>query len=317
MIKVEKLTKKYDDVLAVDSIDFEIKKGEIIGFLGPNGAGKTTTMNVLTCYLPPSSGSVCVAGFDIKEQSLEVRKKVGYLPEDNPLYEEMAVFEYLDFIAQMRSIPHEKKLERIKEVVNTCGLKDVISKDIGQLSRGYKQRVGFAQAILHDPEILVLDEPTSGLDPNQAREIRELIKKLKSQKTVILSTHILSEAQAVSDRVMIINRGRIVADGTKAELEGMVQGKERIYMKLENPPSDILNELPGLEGVLNVRQRDMEGANIIGYEIESAKGSDIRKSLHRFVDNKGWQLLELHREIVSLEDIFRQLTEETDKNCLN
>jgi ABC-2 type transport system ATP-binding protein len=310
MIKVENLTKSYDDVLAIKDLNFEIKKGEIVGFLGPNGAGKTTTMNILTCYLSPTSGSAWVAGFDIKEQSLEAKKKVGYLPEDNPLYEEMTVFEYLNFVAKMREISGQKKMKRIKEVADICGLKDVISKDIGQLSHGYRQRVGFAQSIFHNPDILILDEPTSGLDPNQTREIRQLIRKLKTEKTVILSTHILSEAQAVSDRVMIINKGIIVADGTKEELEKMVQGKEKIYIKLEVPPEEAINSLVSLEGVENVKERDRENEHIIGYEIETKKGTDIRKSLHRFIVNKGWQMLELHREIVSLEDIFSQLTED-------
>ena len=310
MIRVENLSKSYDGVMAIQNLNFEIKKGEIVGFLGPNGAGKTTTMNILTCYLAPTNGTASLADFDIKKNSLEVRRRVGYLPEDNPLYEEMAVYEYLDFIAKMREITGEEKANRLKEVVDICGLKEVISKDIGQLSRGYKQRVGFAQAIFHNPDILIMDEPTSGLDPNQTREIRELIIKLKKEKTVVISTHILSEAQAISDRVMIINKGSIVADGTKEELERMVQGREIIYVKLETSPEEVIDPLTSLEGVESVKERDKEGDNIYGYEIGTTKGMDIRKSLHRFIDGKGWPMLELHREIVSLEDIFRQLTEE-------
>lgn len=310
MITVQNLTKYYDDTLAIDSLNFEIKKGEIVGLLGPNGAGKTTTMNLLTCYLPASSGTATIAGFDIHEQSLEIRRKIGYLPEDNPLYDEMDVYEYLEFIAAMRGIPENDKIKRIKHVVGVCGLKSVISRDIGHLSRGYKQRVGFAQAILHDPEILIMDEPTSGLDPNQSREIRELIKELKKEKTVILSTHILSEAQAVSDRVMIINKGKIVADGTKEELEKMVQGKERIYIKLEAPHDEVIASLASIEGISNVRVRDKENESITGFEIETEHGVDVRRPLYWAIVEKKWPMLEMHREIISLEDIFRTLTED-------
>jgi ABC-2 type transport system ATP-binding protein len=311
MIKAENLCKSYDGVPAIRDINIEIARGEIVAFLGPNGAGKTTTMNIFTCYLSPTSGKASVAGFDTMENSMEVRRRVGYLPEDNPLYEDMTVYEYLDFTSSMRGIAGQEKTDRIKEVSGVCGLREVIAKDIGQLSRGYKQRVGFAQAMFHNPDILILDEPTSGLDPNQAREIRSLIKELKSEKTVIISTHILSEAQAVCDRVMIINRGKIVADGTKNELEKMVGGRDTIYAKLEAPPQDVLGQLPSLEGVSGVRERDCEnGGTVHGYEIEIAKGSDIRRELHRFIDSRGWPLLELHSELLSLEDIFRKLTEE-------
>lgn len=312
MIKAENLCKNYGDVRAVDHLNFEIKQGEIVGFLGPNGAGKTTTMNILTCYIPQSSGSANVAGFDIKEQSIKVRKRVGYLPEDNPLYEEMAVFEYLYFIAKMRHIDKPTIFKRIKEVAAICGLESVISKDIMHLSRGFKQRVGFAQAILHDPEILILDEPTSGLDPNQTREIRQLIRKLRTEKTVILSTHILSEAQAVSDRVMIIHKGKIVGDGTKKELEQLVKGKESIYLKLSDPQPDTIKLISGLEGIKTIQETDRETETIIGYTIETEPGADLRKKLYQFIVANNWTLLEMHREILSLEDIFRQLTEETD-----
>jgi len=310
MIKAENLTKCYGETLAVDKLNFEIKMGEIVGLLGPNGAGKTTTMNLLTCYLPATSGTANILGFDIHENSLEIRKRIGYLPEDNPLYEEMAVYEYLDFIANLRGLHGVERDNRIKEIVTVCGIKEVISKDIGHLSRGYKQRVGFAQAILHNPEILILDEPTSGLDPNQAREIRELIKELKKEKTVILSTHILSEVKAIADRVMIINKGKVVADGTTAELEQMVLGKEKIYVKLEAAESDVVPSLLMVEHVEHVKLRDKEGENIFGYEIQAGKGVDIRKPLYKQIAKEGWPLLEMRREIASLEDIFQILTRE-------
>ena len=209
MIKVENLTKYYGTTLAVDGLNFEINKGEIVGLLGPNGAGKTTTMNLLACYIPPTSGTAVISGFDIRENSIEIKKRIGYLPEDNPLYEEMTAYEYLDFIADLRGLRGAERDKRMKEIVNVCGIKEVISREIGHLSRGYKQRVGFAQTIMHNPEILILDEPTSGLDPNQSREIRELIKELKRDKTVIISTNNISEVQAITDRVMIINRGKL------------------------------------------------------------------------------------------------------------
>lgn len=316
MIKVEMLTKYYNDLLAIDNLNFEISKGEIVAFLGPNGAGKTTTMNILTCFISPSSGNAIIGGVSINEDSLMVRQKIGYLPEDNPLYDEMAVFEYLEFIAKMRGIYGEQYINRLKEIVEICGLKDVISKDIGHLSRGYKQRVGFAQAIFHNPDILILDEPTSGLDPNQSREIRQLIREYKKEKTIIISTHILSEAQAIADRVMIINKGKIVADGTTSNLMDMFAGKEIIYVKLEAPQEVVLSEIMNLGNVENIKVRDKEDINIVGYEIEFLKGKDMRRDLYKFISSKGWILLEMKRETISLDEVFRKLTQEdlSDKN---
>jgi len=232
MLKIENVTKYYGkDILALDNISFEIQRGEIVGFLGPNGAGKTTTMRILTGYLASTSGTASIAGHDINKDSIEVKKRIGYLPENNPVYEDMGVIEYLEFIAEIRQLPESQKHGRIKHVISVCGLKDVLLKNIGELSRGYKQRLGFAQAILHDPDVLVLDEPTSGLDPNQAREVRSLIRELKKEKTVILSTHILSEVQSVCDRVLIIHKGKIIASGTANELQSLVQSKEKVYFE--------------------------------------------------------------------------------------
>ena len=307
MIEVKDLSKKYDKLLAVDNISFSITKSEIVGFLGPNGAGKTTTLKIVTCYIPPTSGSIKVAGFDIFENSLEVRKNIGYLPESNSLYYEMGVVEYLEFIANLRHIEKNKVKSRIKEVAEVCGLVDVIKKDIGELSKGYKQRVGIAQAIIHDPPILILDEPTSGLDPNQIVQIRELIKKLGREKTVVLSTHILSEVQATCDRAIIINKGKIVADGKTDELHGMIEGKDKVYIKLKGPEEKVVKLLKAVPNVEGVEVQDKEGP-ARGYQLQISKGVDMREELYNFSVTNKWPLLELKREVVSLEDVFRELT---------
>ncbi len=313
MIHLENLTKKYDATLAVDNISFDVEKGEIVGFLGPNGAGKTTTMKILTCYMPPTSGTATVAGLDIHESSLEIRKNVGYLPEMNPLYFEMSAYEWLEFIARIHNIDENEIINRIRKVAGACGLSDVLMKDIGELSKGYRQRVGFAQTILHDPQILILDEPTAGLDPNQADEIRKLIRELGKEKTVILSTHILSEVQVTCDRVLIINKGKIVADGTTDELQGMVQGKETLWVKIKAPKDRVIDELPSLEGVETVNEKESEDENITGYELKAASGVDLRESVFNFAVKHKWVVLEMQRKPVSLEDIFRTLTTETGK----
>ena len=311
MIEVTNLHKKYGEVVALKSISFQIKKAEIVGFLGPNAAGKTTTLKIITCFLPPTSGKVTVGNFSIYENTLEVRKQIGYLPESNALYLEMSVFEYLDFIAKMRDIPNSIKKKRINDVIEVCGLKEVLGKDIGELSKGYKQRVGLAQAIIHDPPILLLDEPTSGLDPNQIIEIRNLIKTLGKEKTVVLSTHILSEVQATCDRVIIIHRGEIVADGKKDELQDMVAGKEKIYYKVKASPEKVTPLLEKLDGVEEIKFKDKEKDLICGYDITVAKGVDIRETLSKLAFENGWPLYELRREVVSLEEIFRMLTQES------
>jgi ABC-2 type transport system ATP-binding protein len=305
MIEIKNITKYYGDFLALDNVSFLVPKGHVLGFLGPNGAGKTTTMRILTCYITPTSGTAEICGFDILKNPQEVKKRVGYLPEMNPLYSDMDVIEYLEFISNIRHINGNIN-KRIKEVVNICRLNNVLEKNIGELSRGYRQRVGFAQAIIHNPEVLIMDEPTAGLDPNQANEVRELIKELKKEKTVILSTHILSEVQAVCDSALIINKGKIIASGTTSELRSMVQGKEKTYIELKsvNNADNKIKTIPGVENVVLVKEEN----NNFTYMIEST--SDIRESVFNLAVTNGWTIIELHREFVSLEEIFRKLTVE-------
>ncbi len=308
MIEVKNLTKKYYPDTAIDNISFFVKKGEVIGFLGPNGAGKTTTMKILTCYMPPTSGTAAIDGLDVENHSLEVRKKIGYLPENAPLYEDMGVADYLMFISEARRISKKDRNEKIRNVVNICGLKDVMRKDVDELSKGYKQRLCFAQAIIHDPEILILDEPTSGLDPNQIVEIRELIKRLGKEKTVILCTHILSEVQETCGRVLIINEGKIVADGTPGELQERAKGEEKIYLKLRAPSKSVLPVLQKMNGVKNVEEGDKENGDIVGYKVWSEKGMDLREPLFKTAVNNNWIIFEMRKEVVSLEAVFRRLT---------
>jgi len=307
MINVRNLSKNYGETIAVNDISFEVQTGEILGFLGPNGAGKTTTMKVLTCYMPPSSGTVNIDGFDVTEKSLEVRSKIGYLPEQNPLYYDMYVVDYLRFVAEMRGIPKEQHNSRIKRMVEVCGLKEVVNRPVGELSKGYRQRVGLAQAMIHDPQLLILDEPTSGLDPNQIVEIRNLIKELGREKTVILSTHILSEVQATCDRAIIVDRGKIVADGALNELQAAFHGMERISLEIKAPGNGCAEKLRAIDHVKQVEEKKTEGENhILVLEVE--KGQDLREQIYDLSVREGWKLLELHREVTSLEDVFRQLT---------
>lgn len=306
MIRIENLSKSYNSQLAVDNISFEVKTGEVLGFLGPNGAGKTTTMKIITCFMPPTSGDVFVDDLDIYEHSLEIRRKIGYLPEHTALYQDMNVIDYLAYVAELREIPARKQRGRIREMVDLCGLSEVRSKDIGELSKGFRQRVGLAQAMIHAPDILVLDEPTIGLDPNQIVEIRGLIKQLGQEKTVILSTHILSEVQAVCSRVIIINKGSLVADGTPTELTGNLQGEETIYFELKGASPNFKPALENLAGVDEIiEETPLEGSTV--YRIESKK-EDIREKLFYLAVRQGWTILELRREQTSLEDVFRELT---------
>ncbi len=310
-VQVDNLSKSYGSAKAVDDITFEVHSGEILGFLGPNGAGKTTTMRVITCYLSPTAGRVLVEGHDIVEDSIEVRKLVGYLPEQNPLYLDMNVLEYLEYTAQLQGMNQALIPQRRREMVEVCGLGEMKHKDIGQLSKGYRQRVGLAAAMIHDPRILILDEPTSGLDPNQIVEIRSLIQNLGKQKTVILSTHILPEVQATCDRVIIINRGKIVADGPIADLQRSLHGGEKIIMEVEAPDGSsfeiISVQVRAIPAVATVSLLD-ERNGAKRFSVETSQATDIRKELFQLCIQKGWGLLELHREQTSLEDIFRQLT---------
>ena len=310
-ITVRNLTKYYGQEKAIDNISFDVKTGEIVGFLGPNGAGKTTTMKIITCYMPPSAGTVDVDGYNIADHSLEVRRKIGYLPELNPLYLDMNVVEYLEYAARLHGIDKATLKRQLASMIEVCGLKDVRHKDIGELSKGYKQRVGLAQAMIHDPEVLILDEPTSGLDPNQIVEIRNLIRQLGRAKTVVLSTHILSEVQATCDRVVIVNEGAIVADGTPGQLQQEFRGSELIVIELKaqvaNPMVDIFPKLQALSNVESVEYGGGEnGAH--RFSLFAAKGSDIREEVFRQAVQERWVLLELTRKATSLEEVFHKLT---------
>jgi ABC-2 type transport system ATP-binding protein len=310
-IAVHNLTKLYGEQKAIDDISFNVKTGEILGFLGPNGAGKTTTMKIITCYMPPASGSVEVDGLNIADHSLEVRKKIGYLPETNPLYHDMNVLDYLEYSSQLHGMKGGAGQHRMKEMVHVCGLEDVRHKDIGELSKGYRQRVGLAQAMIHDPDVLILDEPTSGLDPNQIVEIRNLIKQLGRAKTVILSTHILSEVQATCDRVLIINEGKIVADGTPEQLQQDFQGAETVTLELRTGASDPLQQispkLRALAGVHNVELISHKDSTS-RFQLHVEKGVDVREAAFRLAVTEGWALLEMHRRVTSLEEVFHKLT---------
>ena len=310
-ITVRTLTKLYGEQKAIDSISFDVKSGEILGFLGPNGAGKTTTMKIITCYMPQSSGTVEVDGLSTIDDSLAVRRKIGYLPENNPLYHEMNVLEYLEYAAELHGMKKNQMSHRIKEMVHVCGLESVRHKDIGELSKGFRQRVGLAQAMIHDPDVLILDEPTSGLDPNQIVEIRNLIKQLGRAKTVVLSTHILSEVQATCDRVLIINEGKIVADGTPQKLQQDFQGAESLTLELRtglpDPLQQISPKLRALSGVGSVELLGQsDGAS--RFELHVEKGTDVRESAFRMAVAERWVILEMHRKATTLEEVFHKLT---------
>ncbi|HTQ53950.1 MAG TPA: ATP-binding cassette domain-containing protein [Bryobacteraceae bacterium] len=312
MIKVQDLTKRYARTIAVDNISFEVEKGQIVGFLGPNGAGKTTTMRVLTCYLPPTTGTATVAGFDVLENPLEVKRHIGYLPETPPLYPEMEVSEYLVFVGRLKGIGAADVARRVGEVTERCAIGDVRTKLIGKLSKGYRQRVGLAQAIIHNPDVLVLDEPTAGLDPKQIIETRDLIRHLAGDHTIILSTHILSEVEHSCDRVVIINKGKLVATDSVENLTNRLRGSEAIALEVasSNGPLDLAQVQQRLEqvsGVSRVVPRDAKDGRL-GFEVESQQGRQVRGDLARAVVNSGWNLHELRAVGLSLEDIFLQLT---------
>ena len=312
MIKVEGLTKRYARTVAVDNISFEVEKGQIVGFLGPNGAGKTTTMRVLTCFLPPTAGTASVAGFDVVEHPLEVKKRIGYLPETPPLYPEMEVLEYLTFVGKLKGIASGEIGRRVDEVMGRCAIGDVRAKLIGKLSKGYRQRVGLAQAIIHNPDVLVLDEPTSGLDPKQIIETRELIRSLAGDHTIILSTHILPEVEHSCERVIIISQGKLVAIDSVANLTNRLRGAESVALEVEASdgrpsPGEVQQRLEQVSGVSRVVMKDQKNGRVL-FEIESLQGRTIRSDLARTVVNSGWNLSELRAVGLSLEDIFLQLT---------
>jgi ABC-2 type transport system ATP-binding protein len=315
MIKVEGLTKRYANHVAVDNISFEVAKGQIVGFLGPNGAGKTTTMRVLTCFLPPTSGSASIGDFDVLEQPMEVKKRIGYLPETPPLYPEMEVGEYLEFVGRLKGVPKQNLAKRVDEVAEKCSVADVKMKLIGKLSKGYRQRVGLAQAIIHNPDVLILDEPTSGLDPQQIIETRDLIKGLAGDHTIILSTHILPEVEQLCERVIIIAKGKLVATDTVANLTSRLRGAETVAIEVlprsgaSLVAQEVQRRLEQVSGVSRVLARDghlHDGA--VAFTVESQQGQHIRPELARAVIESGWNLNDLHAVGLSLEEIFLELT---------
>lgn len=300
-IQVQDLAKWYGDFEALHQVSFEVQKGEILGFLGPNGAGKTTTMRILTGYMPPSSGTARIAGYDVFDESIEVRKRIGYLPETVPLYTEMSVWDYLDFVARLRGVAdRDIAIERVMEMTSIAERADHL---IGKLSKGFRQRVGIAQALVHSPEVLIMDEPTIGLDPKQIIDIRNLIKSLAGDHTVILSTHILPEVSQTCSRVLIINDGKIVAEDTPERLSARVRGAEHIHLQVAQPAPEIASELEKVQGVLSA-QAQAEGV----YEIETNLGSDRRADIAALVVQRGWGLLELRPVSLSLEEVFLKLT---------
>lgn len=316
MIEVSGLVKYYGSERALSGIGFSIQRGEVVGFLGPNGAGKTTTLRILTGYLFPTAGTVNILGHSIGENAIEVKKRIGYLPESNPLYQDMNTLEYLEFIAEMRGIPRDKIKSRLCDISGACGLLHVLKKNISELSKGYRQRVGIAQAMMHDPEILIMDEPTSGLDPNQIVEIRDLIRELGKEKTVILSTHILSEVQATCDRVIIINRGEIAADGKTEEINRFVAGNEELILKLPPGTAGVNDIFSGIPGVMGVKTGNLPSGEI-EVIIESRQGDDLRERVFRCAVLKNIVILEQARRVLSLEDVFRKLTTETNSSPEN
>jgi len=314
MIEVEGLTKVYGNKAAIDNLTFTVQKGEVVGFLGPNGAGKTTTMRVLSCYMPPTSGTARVGGYDIRTQALDVRRRIGYLPEHVPLYTDLTVTQYLNFVAEAKGLSRLTRRQRVGEAIERCLLQDARGRIIGKLSKGYRQRVGLAQALLGDPPILILDEPTIGLDPKQIIEIRSLIRDMQGERTVILSTHILPEVSMVCQRVIIINEGRIVAVDTPETLTRRLQRSTQVLLQIDGPPDQVTVRLREAPGVLQVVMKDGAGA-LRRYLVETDKDRDLRQELARVVCSSGWGLLELRPVDMSLEDVFiRLVTEEAVTN---
>lgn len=307
MIEVENLTKRYGPTLAVSDVSFQVQKGEILGFLGPNGAGKTTTMRIITGFLSPSSGRVRVAGVDVAESPIEAKRHLGYLPEMPPVYTDMTVNEYLAFVGRIKGVARNELKSRIGEVCEKCAITDVQKRQIGKLSKGYRQRVGLAQALIHNPDVLILDEPTAGLDPKQIIETRELIKGLAGQHTVILSTHILPEVSKTCQRVVVISKGTVVAMGAPDELTARLQGYGSVLVTVEGPAPEIMSKLQALHGVNLVEPVDSSGTRV-SLEVHTEKNEDVRAELARAIVESGWGLFELKSSGMSLEDIFLKLT---------
>ena len=311
MVEVKNLTKYYGNFPAIEDVSFEVKRGEIVGFLGPNGAGKTTTMRIITGFLPPTSGTASVAGYDLVDKSVEARAHIGYLPETVPLYTDMTVESYLGFMGTIRGMDSKRIKVRIGEVIDACRLGDYRRSHIGKLSKGFRQRVGIAQAVLHEPDVLILDEPTIGIDPIQVVETRQLIKDLSGSHTVILSTHILPEVSMLCSRVLIIHEGTIVAEDTPRDLANKLQGVERLEAEVQGPPEEVAASLRKIRGVREVTvATDNPNHNI--YKIQARRGLDLRPTVSRIIVNNGWSLLNLQLVSMSLEEIFLKLTTEED-----
>ena len=315
MIEVEGLTKYFGTVPGIKNVTFKVNRGEILGFLGPNGAGKTTTMRILTCYIAATSGLARIAGFDVYENSLEVRRRVGYLPESVPLYLEMMVKDYLLFVSSLKGVPRNKKESHVREIISQCSLEAVESRVIRHLSKGYRQRVGIAQALVGNPDVLILDEPTVGLDPKQIIEIRELIKKLAGRCTIILSTHILPEVQMTCEKVIIINKGSIVAVDTPEKLQDRLDQANEMFLRVQGPRDSVINALNNVNGVTSVSSGEAVANDIFSLNVKTSKDMEIRSLLAKTVVDNGWGLYEMKPVKLSLEDIFVKLvTKEEEVN---
>ncbi|HUW55420.1 MAG TPA: ATP-binding cassette domain-containing protein [Planctomycetota bacterium] len=311
MIHAKDLVKTFGETVAVDHASFHVREGQIVGFLGPNGAGKTTALRIITCFMPANDGTATVAGHDVHDEPLAVRRVIGYLPENVPLYGEMRVRQYLDYRGRLKGLRERRdRRKRIDEVMDRCWVTDVERKQCGALSKGYRQRVGLADALIHDPKILILDEPTVGLDPNQIRETRKLIKALGSDHTVLLSTHILPEVEGVCDHIIIIHRGKIAATGTPEDLKEKHAGQAAIVLEADGPQDRIEQTLSAIDGVTSVTRRAEDGRTV--FRIETRGQADLRGAVSRKIAEKGWTILELHRQRATLEDIFVRITMRED-----
>jgi ABC-2 type transport system ATP-binding protein len=313
VIEVQHITKRYGAVTAVDDVSFRVERGEILGFLGPNGAGKTTTMRILTGYMPPTEGRAMVAGYDVFTHPIEAKRRTGYLPEMPPLYPDMTVREYLDFVARIKGVPSSERTQRVSAVMERTRVADMAERHCAKLSKGYRQRVGLAQALIHNPDVLILDEPTAGLDPKQIIETRGLIRSLAGDHTIVLSTHILPEVAQTCQRVVIINKGRVVAIDTPDNLTARLKGSATMYVQVEAAAADAgaaLAAVPGVTRVTAVDHHEAAGGGPAAFEVESAPESDVRRELAHAVVTRGWGLLELRPVRMSLEDVFLQVTTE-------
>lgn len=313
MISAKSLCKNFGSLQAVNDVSFEVEKGEIVGFLGSNAAGKTTTMRILTCYFPPTSGTATVAGFDVFSHSLEVRRNVGYLPENVPLYTDMPVDYFLDFVAALKGVPGKERDKKVESAISRCGLEDVAEKNIGSLSKGYRQRVGIAQAIITDPPVLILDEPTVGLDPKQIVEIRNLIKSFGGKSTVILSTHILHEIEKVCDRILLINKGKIIAYDTLPNLSDKLQKQYSLRLSVKGNTEKVKGILKGIDGVFKVADQGKSDKGIYGYSLKISKDLGVREKIASALNTGDYQVLEMVLEQLSAEDIFRKMVPDREK----